>query len=124
MPANTHPSLPGANDDLAIHIECHDGGAPCGCKTDKLAAAAIPGQVFLPLLEAGVKERRPLSGQRIDARGLRTFELVAPAAGETQIVERRLPALNPGQDMIKSEWLAGGGRASLTVGATMIVRFN
>lgn len=124
MPTNAHPSLPGANDDLTVHVERHDGGAPCGCQTEQLAAAAIPGKVFLPPLETGVKERRPLSGQRINARSLRAFELVAPAAGETQIVERRLPTLNPGQDMIKSEWLAGGGRASLTVGAAMIVRFN
>jgi hypothetical protein len=54
-----------------------------------------------PFLAAGIKKKHLLGGQRIKSVSLRSLELIAPTAGEPQVLFDRLPADHERRQMLK-----------------------
>src|SRR5262245_62304019 len=52
------------------------------------------------------------------------LEFVTPTASKTKVMKHGLAALCFGDDMVHNHWLAGIGCSGLTIGATVVVRFN
>jgi hypothetical protein len=72
----------------------------------------------------GMKYGHQFAGKWLLYPGGWPFEFITPTAGKTKVVKRGLAALGFGDDMVYNHWLASIGFGCLTIGATVVVRFN
>ena len=124
MPADTDPATSRINDELVIDVECDNGGPTNSCQPYKTYPSCIPGKVVGPCVLTGMKYGHQFAGKRLVYPGCWPFEFIAPTAGKTQVVKRSFAALCSGDDVVYNHWLAGIGFGCLTIGTTVVVRFN
>ena len=124
VPANTDPATACINNDLVIDIEGDNGGSPNSCQPSKAYPGCIPGKVVCPRVLTRVKDGYCFAGKRIGHSGRWSLEFITSTAGKTKIEKLGLPALGFRDDVVDHHGLAGIGCGCLTIGTTVVVRFD
>jgi hypothetical protein len=89
------------NTQWVIHVEHVDGDAANG--RTPYDVGAIQTEMVGPLVPAGMKKRRQLSGMQVQASQIWPLALITPQTGESQITQDSTATVLPGYDMLDFE---------------------
>lgn len=86
-----------------IQPQSRQGGATSRRHADDEREIPIPGEMFVPWLKTGMKQRDELFGQRINRFNFDVLVAVATLAGQGQVVSRRRAAFFQRDDVFDGE---------------------
>lgn len=95
------------DDAWPVEQESLDRRSPDWRKANDEREVAAPREVFLPLHLSRVKEWCYLAGRRVRRLHLVIFMVVAPLAGQSQVVWRTCAAVSTGTDVLDGKRLGG-----------------
>ena len=108
MPAYAHPATARVNNDLVIHVQCHDCRAAYRGQPGDACPSRIPRKVITPVLCAGIKEGGLVTCQGIEGNRSAAFEFVAaPSIGSFELRAQIGRNVKPAH--AASRWLSGEG---------------
>ena len=84
---------------LAIQIEFSDGRAACRGQADEVKLVGTPGEMFVPVVPARMKERNHSARRGIKAASFVGFGTVASLTGQGEVVFFACPTLTFRLDM-------------------------
>ena len=120
MKPNSYPDVSSGNNLVVVQPQGFDSGAATDCQPDDLNTASAPAKMLMPGLGTRVEEGDVLARSRVCGFGAIAFVFVAPAARQTQILQRGSSATCAGEDVLDFQRHPDYGFGASTVRAPTI----